>query len=111
MEGDEVVIDWFGHQIRARAGGLQPIKGSDVTCSLRLEKLCCETSRPSTDTAVTAHIANKVFMGSRTAVTVSVDSAPDVLLRAYVDAELAIGSVGDAVHIGWDRSNLALLRQ
>ena len=32
-------------------------------------------------------------------------------LRAYVDAELAIGSVGDAVQIGWDSANLALLRQ
>ncbi len=111
MEGDEVVIDWLGTPVRARAGGLQPIKGSEVTCSLRLEKLGCEPSRSGSDMAIPAHIANKVFMGSRTAVTVSVDAAPEVLLRAYVDAELAIGSVGDAVQIGWDSANLALLRQ
>ena len=111
MEGDEVVIDWLGTPVRARAGGLQPIVGSAVTCSLRLEKLACEPSRSGSDMAIPAHIANKVFMGSRTAVTVSVDAAPEVLLRAYVDAEMAIGSVGDAVQIGWDSANLALLRQ
>ncbi|MGQ7847584.1 ABC transporter ATP-binding protein [Granulosicoccus sp. 3-233] len=111
MEGEEVVIDWHGSHIRARAGGLRPIEGSEVTCSLRLEKLSCSPGHPGTDTAIAAHITNKVFMGSRTAVTASIDAAPDVQLRAYVDAELAIGSVGDAVQVGWDNANLALLRQ
>lgn len=111
LEGDAVVIDWQGNHIRARAGGLQPIVGSEVVCSLRLEKLSCLPGRPDTDTAVAAHIVSKVFMGSRTAVTVSIDTAPDVLLRAYVDAELAIGAEGSAVQVGWDSVNLALLRQ
>lgn len=112
LDGGEVIIDWLGNHIRARAGGLQPLAGSDVACSLRLEKLCClGDDSTTTDVATAAHIANKVFMGSRTAVTVSIDAAPEVLLRAYVDAELAIGSVGEAVQVGWDSANLALLRQ
>ena len=111
IENDKVVIDWQGIQIRARAGGLQPISGSEVTCSLRLEKLQCQTRKPDTDTTVQAHITNKVFMGSRTAVTTSLDASPDIFLTAYVDAEQEIGSSGDAVQLGWDSTNLALLRQ
>lgn len=111
MEGDKVAIDWRGIQIRARAGGLQPIAGSEVTCSLRLEKLQCQSGMPDTDTTVTAHVTNKVFMGSRIAVTASIDASPDILLTAYVDAEHEIGSLGDAVQLGWDSKNLALLRQ
>ncbi len=111
MEGNKVVIDWQGHQIRARAGGLQPTADSQVTCSLRLEKLHCQASQPDTDTTIQAHITNRVFKGSRSAVTVSIDAAPDILLTAYVDAEQATGSPGDAVQLGWDSVNLALLRQ
>ena len=111
VDGDEVVIDWYGCQIRARAGGLRPIPGSEVTCSLRLEKLFCQPSQPATDTTVAARVSSKVFMGSRTAVTVSIDASPNILLRAYVDAEQAIGAPGDVVQLGWDSGNLALLRQ
>ncbi len=111
MENNEAVIDWCGQRVRANAGQLRPEPGSEVTSSLRLEKLTCQSDRPDTDNTVQAHMVNKVFKGSRTAVTVRVDGADDALLTAYVDADKVTGSDGDHVWLGWNSDNLALLRQ
>ena len=111
IEKNEAVIDWFGRRIRANAGQLRPEPGTKVTCSLRLEKLTCQSGRPHMDNTVRAYIVNKIYKGSRTAVSVRVDGADDTLLIAYADADRITGSEGDPVWLGWDSDNLALLRQ
>jgi spermidine/putrescine ABC transporter ATP-binding subunit len=111
IEKNQAVIDWCGRRIRANAGQLRPEPGTEVTSSLRLEKVTCQTDRPDMDSTVQARIVNKAFKGSRTAVTVRVDGGENTLLTAYVDADRVTGSEGDQVWLGWDSDNLALLRQ
>lgn len=110
-DNDVVVIDWFGYQLRAHPGaaGVQP--NVNVSSSLRLEKIVCRSQRPETVNAVHGKLVSKVFKGSRTAVTMSVDNAAQAELTAYVEADHNIGTEGDSIWMGWDSVNQSVLRQ
>ncbi len=108
---NQIIFEWHGHRLRSHAGALSPTVGSDVTCSLRLEKLVCQSQPPQTENALQARIINQVFKGSRTALTLQVGDADDALLNTYVDAESVTALAGDQVWLGWNAVNMALLRE
>lgn len=110
VEGDAVVMDWFGQTLRGRAPAGMPAAGMPITASVRLEKLGFHAQRPAHGNAVQGKVIGKTFLGSRMAVDLRVDEAEGATLKAYVDT--ATGqSVGDApVWVGWDENAMAVLR-
>jgi len=109
-KNDEAVLEWCGQHIGAHAGAVQPEPGSQVTCSIRLENLKCQATRPELQNTVQAQIVTTVFKGSRKAITVSVTGMDNTLLTAYVDADIGTGVQGDSVWLGWQSRHLSLLR-
>lgn len=109
-QDEQVLFDWHGHALRARAGGMQPASGSRISCSLRLEKVQCNAREPG-DTVVPAHVTSTIFKGSRSLLIASLDAAPEILLSAHVDSEQGVPSPGEAVSLSWHSRHLSLLRQ
>ncbi|MFK7859233.1 MAG: ABC transporter ATP-binding protein [Granulosicoccus sp.] len=110
VEEGGVMIDWFGHRLRAHPGPSAVKPGDAVSSSLRLEKIVCHAQRPRTANAVQGKIINKVFMGSRTSVTVSVDNSDYTELTAYIEADRSLGAEGDLIWMGWESINQSVLR-
>lgn len=97
-EGNEVVMDWFGHKIRGCTPRGAPPIGQTATVSLRLESVELSKSRPEHGNAVSGRIVNRVFRGNHMLVDLAVDGCSD-LLRAHVRAEE--GKLNDEIWIGW----------
>ncbi|MFK7892683.1 MAG: ABC transporter ATP-binding protein [Granulosicoccus sp.] len=111
VENDEVMVDWFGHTLRAHPGSVTVKPSETMSSSLRLEKILCAKQRPDTANAVQGKIVHKVFKGSRIAVTVSVDKAEEAVLTAYIEADRNIGVEGDSIWMGWESDSQSVLRQ
>lgn len=108
-DGDEVVLDWFGHSVRGHTKSGNPRIGSRVSASVRLERLELSSDRPETANAVEARVVGKTFLGSRMVVDLRVENAGGQRLRAYAD--VAKGqSLGEApIWIGWNADGMAIL--
>lgn len=111
MDGPEAILDWGGQQLRAYAGSTRVAAGAEVTASLRLEKVICTTEQPDSNNAVRARIVDRVFKGSRTALTVRIEGQLDAELKAYVDADQLDRNGGDQLWVSWASDNLSLLQQ
>jgi len=111
MEDDGVMVDWFGHKLRAHPGPVTFRANEAISSSLRLEKIFCASQRPDTTNAVQGKIVNKVFMGSRTAITMSVNGMEEAVLTAYIEADRNIGAEGDSIWMGWESVSQSVLRQ
>ena len=85
-------------------------RATEVTASLRLEKLGIHNERPSADNSVRGRVVERIFLGSRVALDILVDEARDVTLKAYVDSATAENVGSDTVWIGWDIDSMAILR-
>ena len=111
VERNAIVIDWYGHRLRARCPDVPPQSGAQVTCSLRREKLVCRAQSPDRDNTLRGHVAGRVFKGSRTELMVRVENTGNALLTAYViDDQLQLAD-GDPVWLGWDSDSLHPLRE
>jgi len=110
LEGDAVVMDWFGQTLRGHAPGGAPRTGDDITASLRLEKLRFHKARPDSGNAVQGRVVGKTFLGSRMAVDLMIDEAEGASLRAFVDAETGQSFGADPVWVGWSSDAMAVLR-
>lgn len=114
IEGDLAIVDWQGQQIKATTAGTRAVVGSQVTGSLRLEKVVCQSDRPATENTVRAEVLTRMFMGSRTAITARVgdaDSRWAETLTAFIDDPGVACEPGSKIWLGWNGANLALLRQ
>jgi len=110
VDGDQIVIDWFGNTLRGHAPGDAPRSGDMVTASVRLEKLDIHTARPKQANAVQGRVVSKTFLGSRMAVDLRVEDANGAMLKAYVDTEIGQAVGEDPVWLGWGSDSLAILR-
>ena len=107
---DELVFECCGQRLQARPGYDSTQVGASVTGSLRLEKLRCQREPPDTDNTLQARIVSRVFEGSRTIVTARVEGDQPITLRSYVDTDQA-GNEGDLVWLGFNSTDLAMLRE
>jgi len=110
VEGEDIIMEWCGQTLRGHAPGGVPRSGQDITASVRLEKLAFHSARPDTANAIQGRVVGCTFLGSRMAVDLHVEAAPDTKLRAYVDAETGAGIGEDPVWLGWDADSMAVLR-
>lgn len=110
IDGDRVVMDWFGQSLTGHAPGGAPQIGDAITASVRLEKLGFHTTRPDVANAVQGKVVGKTFLGSRMAVDLMIEKAQGATLRAYVDADVGQSVGSDPVWIGWDSNSMAVLR-
>ncbi|MCA0044769.1 ABC transporter ATP-binding protein [Celeribacter litoreus] len=108
-EGDDVVMDWFGQTLKGSAHGALPQVGSEITASIRLEKLNFFDEKPDIN-AVKGKVIDKTFHGSRMSVEVLLEQAQGLKLRAFVDTETGQSLGADPVWIGWDSQSMAVLR-
>ncbi len=109
IEGDEVVIDWFGKTLRGHAPGAIPRSGDTITASVRLEKLEFHMARPAHVNAVQGRVVGRTFLGSRMALELCIDTADGAMLRAYVDNQIAQGMGNEPVWLGWGVQDMAVL--
>jgi len=110
VDGDQIVMDWFGNTLRGHSPGDKPKSGDMITASVRLEKLDIHTTRPKQANAVQGRVVSKTFLGSRMAVDLRVEDANGAMLKAYVDTETGQAVGEDPVWLGWDSDSLAILR-
>ena len=110
LDGDRVVMDWFGQILTGHAPGGAPRIGDAITASVRLEKLGFHTTCPDVANAVQGKVVGKTFLGSRMAVDLMIEKAQGATLRAYVDADAGQSVGSDPVWIGWDSDSMAVLR-
>ncbi|MCI5077245.1 ABC transporter ATP-binding protein [Oricola sp.] len=108
VENDDIVLDWNGQTLRGRGAAHSP--GETITASVRLERLSVHAERPKSANAVQGRIVGKTFLGSRTAVDLSVEDTDGITLKAYLDPAASQSLGSDPVWIGWDADNMAVLR-
>jgi spermidine/putrescine ABC transporter ATP-binding subunit len=109
-DGEDVVMDWFGYTLKGRSNGPLPSDATDVTASIRLEKLSFSNSRPAGPNAIQGKVIDKTFHGSRMSVDVLIEETQGAKLRAFVDTETGISLGSDPVWLNWDSQSMAVLR-
>ena len=110
VDGDAVVMDWFGLTLRGHAPSGIPTEGASITASVRLEKLGFHKTRPDVPNAVQGRVISKTFLGSRMAVDMVVDQTDGAKLRAFVDADTGQSIGDDPIWAVWDSDSMAVLR-
>jgi spermidine/putrescine transport system ATP-binding protein len=108
IDGGSVLIDWNGIEVRGAAHGDNPVQGSEVTGSLRLENVACHPQKPAAENAIEGRIVNRLFKGSRTSVDIRVGEG--ALLKAYLEPEAAARVQDDRLWVNWDANHLAVLK-
>ncbi|MDJ0631291.1 MAG: ABC transporter ATP-binding protein [Rhodobacter sp.] len=109
LDGEDVLIDWFGETLRGHARGGAPQLHGTVTASVRLERLGLHPEKPASANAVLGRVVGKTFLGSRMVVDLLVEQAHSTTLKAYADIA-TVQSVGDGdIWIGWDADSMAVL--
>lgn len=109
-DGEKVALDWHGEVLAAHTHAFDPAPGHDISCSLRHEKLRLLDRPDAAATALKARMIGRVFRGARVSVDFAPEVAPDIRLRASLDAVTA-RDLGDApVWIGWDAPDMSVLR-
>ena len=109
-EGDTVIIDWNGFDLRGAAQGPLPQTGAAVTAALRLESVLCHPEPPPGGNPLAGRVVSKLFKGSRTTIDVRIGEHDGAVVRAYMDAAEAERIAQENVWITWDASRLAVLR-
>ncbi|MCT7374585.1 ABC transporter ATP-binding protein [Chelativorans salis] len=109
-DGDAIVIDWNGIEVRGSAHGAKPATGDAVMAALRLENVNCYSTRPQAGNAIEGRIVNKLFKGSRTALDIRVGERDDAVIKAYLDAREADSLPPEQLWIDWDADRLSVLR-
>ncbi|MCB1811577.1 MAG: ABC transporter ATP-binding protein [Candidatus Competibacteraceae bacterium] len=114
-ERDEIILDWNGTQLRAQAhNDYRPQPGQIVEIALRPENVLCSTERPSLPNALPGKIVQRLFKGSRTAVSIAIGEGQDTLLQAVLDPflgqQLQNDQVGDSLWVGWLPERMSILR-
>jgi len=110
VEGDQVVMDWFGQSLTGISHGALPQVGHAVKASVRLEKLSFHAARPQTGNAVQGTVVGKTFHGSRMSVDLMVAETPGARLRAFVDTDQGQSIGPDPIWVGWDDQSMSVLR-
>ncbi len=106
-----VTLDWFGLRLEGHASGRAPVRGEAVTAALRLERVGLHAERPAGPNAMRGRIVTRVFKGSRIAVGLVVPEAGEARLAAYADAGTLARIDPEAVWIGWDAADMAVLQE
>ncbi|MEM7695491.1 MAG: ABC transporter ATP-binding protein [Pseudomonadota bacterium] len=109
QEGDDIVFDWTGIVLRGRAPAALNT-GDKVAASLRLERLALHAERPEGPNTLKGEIADRVFLGSRTAVDIAVGPHGERRLRAYADHQ-TLAALPSAVWLSWDAPSLSILNR
>ncbi|MCK0151562.1 ABC transporter ATP-binding protein [Marivita sp. S6314] len=110
VDGDAVVMDWYGRTLKGHAPSGIPTEGAPITASVRLEKLGFHTARPDLPNAVQGRVISKTFLGSRMAVDMVVEQSEGAKLRAFVDADTGHAIGDDLIWAAWDSDSMAVLR-
>lgn len=109
VDGQDIVLDWYGQTLRGHAPGGAPKSGELVVASLRLENLGFHTNRPDTANVAQGRVVGRTFLGSRMAVDLLIEDANGATLKAYVDTATGQAVGDDLIWLGWDTHNMAVL--
>lgn len=110
-DGEDILFDWCGVTLRGRAHADAVKPGDDVAASLRLERVGLYPTKPETANALQGTIAERVFLGSRTAIDVAVGEQGDRRLRAYADNETLAALPDAPIWLSWDSPSLSILNR
>ena len=103
-----VVFNWQGQQLMGLAGE-NTINGK-AAASLRLESLNFHQNDPGTPNAFRGQIIDRVFLGSRNAVVVQLDSVPGKFLRAFAEVSFISKFGNSPIWIDWQPEVLSILK-
>ena len=110
QENSVVKMDWFGHTFLGYSTGNRPTNSSQITASVRLEKLEFHQKCPGQVNQVKGKLVNRIFLGSRMLVDFHVEGTADENLRAFVDPELGKSIGENLIWASWKPESMAILR-
>jgi len=110
IDGEEVVVDWYGRTLRGHAPVGTLRSGDVIAASVRPENIRFDNRHPGTDNVIQGRVVGKTFLGSRMVVDLFVEGAKDTVLKAYADSTTQKAVVAEKIWIGWDSDNMAVLR-
>ena len=110
QENDLVKMEWFGRTLQGYSTGNRPTNDSQITASVRLERLEFHQRCPDRVNQVRGKLVNRTFLGSRLLVDFQVEGTPDEKLRAFLDPDLG-KSIGEKlIWATWKPESMAILR-
>ncbi len=110
QENGVVKMDWFGHTLLGYSTGIMPINSSQITASVRLERLEFHQKCPDQVNQVKGKLVNRTFLGSRMLVDFHVEGTADKNLRAFVDPDLGKSIGENLIWASWNPKSMAILR-
>jgi len=109
IEGNQVILDWQGHQLSGQCRSGEPKVGQTIDAVIRPEKISCHGTNPDNDTAIEGRITDRIFKGSYTTIDVVIGDNEDTTMQASADCNLIDNIKGDKVWVGLDPSFLTVL--
>jgi len=106
VEAGRVAMAWNGATIHGVCRGAPPAVGAAVTGALRPENVTVTAARPDGPNAIEGLVANRIFKGSRTALTVK--AASGEMVSATLEPAAAT-ALPERVWIGFAPDNLSVL--
>ncbi len=110
QENDVVKMEWFGHTLQGYSTGNRPTNDSQITASIRLERLEFHQRCPNRVNQVRGKLVNRTFLGSRMVIDFHVEGTPDEKLRAFVDPDLGKSIGENLIWATWKPESMAILR-
>ena len=105
-----IKMEWFGHTIQGYSTGNRPTNDSQITASIRLERLAFCLRCPDRVNQVRGKLVNRTFLGSRMVIDFHVEGTPDEKLRAFVDPDLGKSIGENLIWATWKPESMAILR-
>ncbi|WP_366656727.1 ABC transporter ATP-binding protein [Fodinicurvata sp. EGI_FJ10296] len=113
-DGDEIVLDWHGAELRATGAGRTVAVGTRVEAAVRPENILCQSYRPDTAPSTTnvleGRVIRRVFKGNRTTIDIALPDRGDATLQASVDPFILDRIDDDRIWIGWNAARMAVLK-
>ena len=103
--------EWFGHTIQGYSTGNRPTNDSQITASIRLERLEFRLRCPDRVNQVRKKLVNRTLLCSRTLVDFHVEGILDEKLRTFIDPDLGKSIGENLIWATWKPESMAILRE
>ncbi len=87
INGNEVILDWYGQRICGQYRADKPEIGQNVDAVIRPEKVVCYKNDPGNDVGIEASITQRIFKGSYSSANISIGEKRDITMQILTDAE------------------------
>ncbi len=108
-DGQQVVLDWGGHQLHGECRSGKPETGQNVRAAIRPENIRCMTTKTEEHPGIEVRITHRIFRGSLTILHLAVADDQNLTLNATLKGGKADTIVDDRLWVALEPSYLSVL--